>query len=131
MTTCTILSLADLATATPVRRLIRDSLTKPGSDFHKAVETKTDGHIALVFCDEKLIGWARSEQWQGHQTLEAFVEPASRASGVAAFAAAGLVAAAAVPPEVAVFHPHMLAVARRAGLLATLYCRDRDQWVIA
>jgi hypothetical protein len=130
MTTCTVLSLADLDE--PSRRVIRDSLTKPDSDFQKKLfAEQLDGSISLVSRDSEIIGWARSEQWQGHQTLEAFVDPASRASGVAAFAAAGLVAAAAVPPEVAVFHPHMLAVARRAGLLATLFSRDRDQWVIA
>jgi hypothetical protein len=130
MTTCAVLPLADLDE--PSRRVIRDSLTKHDSDFQKKLfAEQLDGSIALVSRDSEIIGWARSEQWQGHQTLEAFVEPATRNAGVAAFAAAGLVAAAAVPQEVAVFHPHMLAVARRAGLLATLFSRERDQWVIA
>jgi hypothetical protein len=130
MTTCTVLALADLDE--PSRRVIRDSLTKPVSDFQKKlIAEHLDGSIDLVSRDSEIIGWARSEHWQGHQTLEAFVEPASRNAGVAAFAAAGLVAAAAVPPEVAVFHPRMLAVARRAGLLATLFSRERDQWVVA
>lgn len=130
MTTCTVLPLADLDE--PMRRIIRDSLTKPASDFQKKLfAEQLDGSIALVSRDSEIIGWARTEHWQNHQTLEAFVEPCSRNAGVAAFASAGLVAAAAVPQEVAVFHPHMQAVARRAGLLATLFARERDQWVVA
>ena len=130
MTTCTVLPLAALDE--PMIRVIRDSLTKPASDFQKKLfAEQLDGSIALVSRDSEIIGWARSERWQNHQTHEAFVEPSSRGDGVAAFAAAGLVAAAAVPPEVAVFHPHMLGVARRAGLLATLFLRERDQWVVA
>lgn len=130
MMTCTVLPLADLDDS--MRRVIRDSLTKPASDFQKKLfAEELDGSIALVCRDSEIIGWARTERWQNHKTLEAFVDPASRNAGVAAFAAAGLVAAGAVPSEVAVFHPHMLGVARRAGLLATLFLRERDQWVVA
>jgi hypothetical protein len=43
MLTCVCLPLAEIGLNTPLRLLIRDELTKPDSDFHKAVDTKTDG----------------------------------------------------------------------------------------
>jgi hypothetical protein len=129
MIACTVLPLADLDAS--MRRLIRDELTKPGSDFHKAVETKTDGHIAIVMDDEVVVGWARTEYWSAggqmmYDTLEAFVRPERRLRGIAAFAAAGLYTALLSEQggTVAVFNPHMLLVARRAGLWPTLFERD-------
>jgi hypothetical protein len=124
MIACTVLPLADLDAS--MRRLIRDELTKPGSDFHEAVETKTDGHIAVVFHDEQVIGWARTEQWNGYDTLEAFVRPERRLQGVAVFAAAGLRAGVLHDNGgvVAVFHPHMLLLARQAGFFPVLFERN-------
>ena len=134
MLTCTVLPLADLDAS--MRRLIRDELTKPGSDFHKAVETKTDGHIAIVMDGAEVAGWARTEQWYDgngipYDTMEAFVRPERRLQGIAVFAACGLFSSALYENgcTVAVFHPHMLLVARRAGFWPTLFERDgRGGW---
>jgi len=133
MIACTVLPLADLDAS--MRRLIRDELTKPGSDFHGAVETKTDGLIAIVMDNEVVAGWARTERWSAgddgagglvmYDTLEAFVRPQRRLMGIAAFAAAGLFSATYENGcAVAVFHPHMLLVARRAGFWPVLFERD-------
>ena len=135
MIACTVLPMSDLDAS--MRRLIRDELTKPGSDFHKAVETKQDGLIAVVMDDEVVAGWARTEQWADnsedgygednpYDTLEAFVRPERRGAGTAAFAAAGLYAARLHNEDnvVAVFHPHMMLVARRAGFWPVLFERD-------
>jgi hypothetical protein len=118
--------MADLVEDAPIRRTIRDELTKPGSDFHKAIDTKTDGHIAVVFHDDQVVGWARTERWQSYDTLEAFVRPERRLQGVAVFAAAGLFSAVVRENDgsVAVFHPHMLLVAQRAGFFPVLFERD-------
>jgi hypothetical protein len=132
MIACTILPLADLDAS--MRRLIRDELTKPGSDFQKAVETKTDGVIAMVMDDMEVVGWARTELWSAgpnemlYDTLEAFVRPDRRLEGIAAFAAAGLFAASLHNNggSVAVFHPHMLLLARRAGFFPVLFQKDAD-----
>jgi hypothetical protein len=135
MTTCTVLPLAELAIDAPLRRLIRDELTKPDSDFHKSVETKTDGHIAVVWADEVAVGWARTEQWIEstglvYDTLEAFVRPERRLQGIAAFAAAGLYTACLHEngSTVAVFSPHMMLVAKRAGFFPVLFERDGNGW---
>ena len=130
MITLTALHLADVALGAPLRRLIREELTKPGSEFHKAVEGKTNGSIAVVWEDEKCIGWARTETWYDgngspHDTLEAFVREEERYRGIASFAASGLNVFTDLV-NVAVFHPHMLLVARRAGMRAQLFERH---WV--
>lgn len=126
MILCSVMPMADLVADAPIRQTIRDELTKPGSDFHKSIDTKTDGHIAVVFHDEEVIGWARTEQWNGYDTLEAFVRPERRLQGIAAFAAAGIYSSAPYDSGgvVAVFHPHMLLVARRAGFWPVLFERD-------
>jgi hypothetical protein len=136
MITLTALPLAELALGAPLRRLIRDELTKPGSDFHRAVDTKTDGHIAIVWADAVAVGWARTEYWSAggdgaggvvmYDTLEAFVRPEHRLTGIAVLAACGIYSSALHDDggEVAVFHPHMLLVARRAGFFPTLFERD-------
>ena len=129
MIACTVLPMSDLDAS--MRRLIRDELTKPGSDFHHGVETKTAGLIAIVMDDEVVVGWARTEQWYDgngilFDTLEAFVRPERRMRGIAAFAASGLYSAVfhASGCAVAVFSPYMMLVARRAGLFPTLFERD-------
>jgi len=134
MIACTVLPLADLDAS--MRRLIRDELTKPDSDFHKSVETKTDGHIAIVMDGAEVAGWARTEYWSAgddgaggevmHDTLEAFVRPERRLRGIAAFACCGLYSSALYENggAVAVFHPHMLLVAHRAGFWPVLFERD-------
>ena len=131
MILCTVMSMADIDADASMRRLIRDELTKPDSDFHHAVETKTAGLIAIVMDDEVVVGWARTEQWHDgngipYDTLEAFVRPERRLQGIAAFAAAGLYSAALHDDgcTVAVFSPYMMLVARRAGLFPTLFERD-------
>jgi hypothetical protein len=135
MITCTALPLAELALGAPLRRVIRDELTKPGSDFHKAVETKADGHIAVVWDDALPVGWARTERWYDgngipYDTLEAFVRPDRRQQGIAAFAAAGLFSATLHDDgcTVAVFSAPMLLVARRAGFWPVLFERDGRGW---
>jgi len=126
MILCSVMPLAELVADAAIRRTIRDELTKPGSDFHKAIDTKTDGHIAVVFDGETIVGWARTERWQSYDTLEAFVRPERRLQGVAVFAAAGIYSSVLHENGgvVAVFHPHMLLVARRAGFWPVLFERD-------
>jgi hypothetical protein len=133
MIACTVLQMADLDAS--MRRLIRDELTKPDSDFHKSVETRQDGHIAIVMDDDVVAGWARTEQWYDgngipYDTLEAFVRPERRLQGIAAFAAAGLYTAVLHENgcTVAVFSPHMLLVAKRAGFFPVLFGRDGNGW---
>lgn len=122
-------------------------LLRKYSDFAKKIDRwsdgsaapqPTDGHIALVRDEGQIIGWARTEHWAAdgavaYDTLEAFVSPDYRLRGVASFAASGL--ASGVLHEnggtVAVFRPHMMLVARRAGLRATLFERDGDRWMKA
>jgi hypothetical protein len=135
MILCTVMPMSDLDADAPLRRTIRDELTKPGSDFHKSIDTKTDGHIAIVMDGEVVAGWARTEQWIDgtgleYDTLEAFVRPERRLQGIAAFAAAGLYTAALHENgcTVAVFSPHMLLVAKRAGFFPVLFGRDGNGW---
>jgi hypothetical protein len=128
--------MADLVADAPIRRTIRDELTKPGSDFHKAIDTKTDGHIAVVFDGEQVVGWARTEYWSAgddgaggqmmYDTLEAFVRPERRLQGIAVLGAAGLYSGVLHENggTVAVFHPHMRLVAQRAGFFPVLFERD-------
>jgi hypothetical protein len=60
-----------------------------------------------------------------YDTLEAFVRPERRLQGIAAFAASGLFSATYDNGcTVAVFSPHMLLVARRAGFWPVLFERD-------
>jgi hypothetical protein len=101
---------------------------KPRSD---AIDRIADELEAIVEKLEKLdkaeiVGWARTEKWCDHDTLKAFVRKDYRLRGVAAYAASGL--KASVLHEnggtVAVFHPHMLLVASRAGFWPTLLEKD-------
>lgn len=141
--TCETMTLAELVSSADLALFVRNKLTKPGSDFQwkltrllhgDAVASEQDGSIALVADKSEIVGWARTEYWQAHDTLEAFVAPDYRLRGVAAFAASGLYASVlhGEGGAVAVFHPHMLLVARRAGLFATLFTKNpRGEWVKA
>ena len=141
--TCEILTLAEFVESGSPALFVRNKLTKPGSDFqwkltrllHKEAEpTSADGHIALVFDHGEIVGWARTERWKDYDTLEAFVAPDYRLRGIAAFAAAGLYAGVLHDGggTVAVFHPHMLLVARRAGFYPRLFEKNhRGEWVRA
>jgi hypothetical protein len=145
---CTTLAIADfVASSAP---FVRDNLTKQGSDFQKKLTawidgsskpTDADGHIALVYDHGEIVGWARTEYWSAgsddadgclmYDTLEAFVAPSYRLRGIAAFAASGIFSAVLHENggTVAVFHPHMLLVARRAGFWPTLFAKEEGQWL--
>lgn len=151
--TCEILTLAELVESADIALFVRNKLTKPGSDFQwkltrllhgEAVAGERDGSIALVLDQGEIVGWARTEYWTAgsdgaggvvsHDTLEAYVAEGYRLRGVAAFAASGLYASVLHDQgaAVAVFHPHMLLVARRAGFWPTLYQKNRlGEWVKA
>lgn len=133
---CTIQSAADFLDS-GAAEYVHDHLTKPGSDFQRKLDswlydspepTEADGYIALVEDQGEIIGWARTEKWvedfaNRWDTLEAFVHKNYRRRGIAAFAASGLYSAifGNFGINVAVFHPHMLLVARRAGFYPTLF----------
>ena len=151
--TCEILTLGELVGSPDLALFVRNKLTKPGSDFqwkltrllHREVEPSSDdGHIALVADQGEIVGWARTECWQAesdgadgfvsYDTLEAFVAPDYRLRGIAGFAASGLYASVLHDEggAVAVFHPTMLLVARRAGFWPTLYQKSpRGEWAKA
>ena len=148
--TCEILTLAELVAAGSTALFVRNKLTKKNSDFQwkltrllhgDAPAGEHDGHIALVFDHGEIVGWARTEYWTAgsdgfaaYDTLEAFVAPDYRLRGVAAFAASGLYASVLHDSgaTVAVFHPHMLLVARRAGFFPVLFDKNpRGEWVRA
>lgn len=140
---CTVITAEVLSRDLESMTSLFRRLTKPGSDFNRKLHrwmTMTpalpeDGSIAVVREDEEIVGWARTESWQpdcSWDTLEAFVAPTHRRRGVAAFAAAGLVAARAVGDghPVAVFAPPMLLLSRRVGLHPVLFLKDdAGKWV--
>lgn len=110
-----------------------------GSDFQTKLIAFTkgekkpslsDGHLSLVESRGTIIGWARSEYWvdgDGDEwdTLEAFVHPSWRHRGIAALAASALASRPLFGGrEVAVFHPSMMLVARRAGLHPVLFSKE-------
>lgn len=129
---CTILPLAHLD-AVDISYIVRH-LTKPESDFQRALLAgRRPGVIAIVRDQGEIVGWARTEAWSESRdgdeyswdTLEAFVARDYRRRGVAAFASAGLAAAMdGLGQHIAVFHPHMLLVARRAGFHPTLFAKQ-------
>jgi GNAT superfamily N-acetyltransferase len=141
---CTILTAEafsrDLDSLTSLFR----RLTKPGGDFDRklhywltvAPAARGDGSIALVSEDDEIIGWCRTETWWHDEvwdTLEAFVADGHRGRGVAAFAAAGLVASGCFSgdEDIAVFAPSMLLLARRVGLHPVLFQKVNDEWEVA
>jgi len=135
--TCTILPIAEFI-ASPAAAYVREHLTRDGSDFQNKLTawidgsltpTDEDGHIAMVEDHGEVVGWARTEQWSDYDTLEAFVSDQYRLRGIAAFAACGVFASVVHGGTVAVFHPHMLLVARRAGFWPTLFAKEDGQWL--
>ena len=149
---CEILPLAGLVESPNTALFVRNKLTRPGSDFQRKltslllgdeVSKQEGGHIALVLDQGEIVGWARTEYWSAgddgaggevlYDTLEAFVAPDYRLRGIAAFAAAGLYASVLGDEggTVAVFAPHMLLVARRAGFWPVLYEKVDGKWVRA
>lgn len=114
---------------------IRDNLTRDGSDFQaKLRDGRSDGFIAIVREHGEIIGWCRTERWLEERrmaewgTLESFVAMSHRHRGVASFAACGLRTVLSAASLVAVFHPHMLLVARRASLSPVLFAKENDAW---
>lgn len=140
---CTTITAESLSRDLDSMTTLFRRLTKPGSDFNKKLHrwmtvtpaVPEDGSIAIVRDDDEIVGWCRTETWAPDSrwdTLEAFVEPAHRKRGVAAFAAAGLVASRRLCDgmQVAVFAPPMLLLARRAGLHPVLFLKDAaGKWV--
>jgi len=111
------------------RKFIADHLTRPNSDFQTALlNGEPAGVIAICLDQGEIIGWARSEMWQGLPTLEAFVAPSYRARGVATLCAAGLRTQGVFMGHyfVAVFRPPMPILARRLGLPHKRFDRHPD-----
>jgi GNAT superfamily N-acetyltransferase len=117
------------------RNFIADHLTRTGSDFQKALlNGGITGTIAICLDHGEIIGWARTEIWDGLPTLEAFVSPAYRRRGVATLCAAGLRTEGVFRDYefVAVFRPTMAALAHRLGILYAEFQRTQDgEWVEA
>lgn len=126
-------------------RYLRSHLTKRGSDFHRMLGwiIRRDGFsadqlwIATVRDHGRLIGWACTEKWLDHEsgitwdTLESFVAEDYRGRGVSRLAATALGVDYLYEESahsVAVFHPHMLLVARAAGYHPTLYVKEGQSW---
>jgi hypothetical protein len=108
------------------RRFIADHLTRPESDFQRALlGGPVTGTIAICLDQGEIIGWARSEMWNEIPTLEAFVSPAYRRRGVATLCTAGLRTEGVFRDHefVAVFRPTMVSVACRLGLLYASFDR--------
>ena len=108
------------------RRFIADHLTRPESDFQRALLGGTvTGTIAICLDQGEIIGWARSEMWNEIPTLEAFVSPAYRRRGVATLCTAGLRTEGVFRDHefVAVFRPAMVSLASRLGLLYASFDR--------
>lgn len=111
------------------RRFMVDHLTWEGSDFQKAlIAGNPSGSIAICLDMGEIVGWARTEKWEGNETLEAFVHQQYRRRGIASLCAAGLVASNAFDGgrSVAVFRESMLHLARRVGLEPILFCSQPD-----
>jgi hypothetical protein len=100
---------------------IASRLTRPGSDFQKALESgEPQGWISIALDKGVIIGWARTERWEDFDTLEAFVDPALRGRGVATWCAMGLVASGVFTTSkdryVAVFRRPMIKMAIKVGM---------------
>ena len=108
------------------RRFIADHLTRPESEFQRALMDGTvTGTIAICLDQGEIIGWARTEVWQGIPTLEAFVSPAYRRRGVATLCAAGLRTEGVFRDYeyIGVFRPTMVSLASRLGLIYAAFDR--------
>jgi hypothetical protein len=111
------------------RKFLADHLTRPNSDFQTALlNGEPAGTIAICLDQGEVIGWARSEIWQGLPTLEAFVSLSYRRRGVATLCAAGLRTQGvfADQPRVAVFRSSMVTVANRLNIQYTRFVRAPD-----
>ena len=111
------------------RRFIVDHLTRPGSDFQRALMDCTQtGTIALCLDHGEIIGWARTEEWHGLPTLEAFVATSYRRRGIAKACAACLLADGALSREkrTAVFNKHVVDLAEKLGMLWSAFDRKPD-----
>jgi GNAT superfamily N-acetyltransferase len=111
------------------RKFIADHLTRPGSDFQKALLAGTPiGTIAICFDHGEIVGWARTEMWKEKPTLEAFVAKEYRKRGIAKMCAAGLLAEGALPRGewVAVFRESMSGLASSLEIPNVLYNRKPD-----
>jgi hypothetical protein len=100
-------------------RFIANHLTRSGSDFQTALlKGEPAGTIAICLDQGEIVGWARTELWQGLPTLEAFVSPPYRERGVATLCAAGLRTQSAYEgyDKVAIFSTAMIAIAERLSL---------------
>lgn len=147
---CTIVTNESLYNGSHYRAYIAERLCKTGSIFQRRLIAgeAVDGFIAIVEDFGETIGWARTEPWVestddgvaagfGHavlhwNTLEAFVSRDYRGRGVASFAAAGLATVAFLDdPTAAVFHPHMMLLAKKVGLMPTLFRQAGEEWVRA
>lgn len=124
-------------------RELADTFTHDGSDFQMKLRrflagdepAFEDGYLALLKADGDIVGWARSERWAEDavftwDTLEAFVHAQARNRGYASLAASALASGPLYGSgNIAVFHPAMLLVARRAGLYAQLFAkRQVERW---
>jgi hypothetical protein len=137
-----VLPLASFARKFEDVTFVRDHLTRPGSDFFRALNRwivaadlpprhDDEPLIALVRDHGEIVGWARTETWlDGARvqwpTLEAFVSTTHRRRGIAALASMALASARLYSHHVAVFRPLMLTVAARAGLKPTLFVQASD-----
>jgi hypothetical protein len=107
--------------------------TRDGSDFQQSLARwlPLQGDIAIVYSHGEIIGWCRSDGWEDEEgrrweTLEAFVRPSWRRSGIAAMAATAIHAGSLISDWVAVFKPSMLLVASRARLRPVLFTKQAD-----
>ena len=147
---CTILTGEAFGSDEPMRLYVARKLCKPGSVFQRRLldAAPLDGFIALVEDFGEVIGWARTEPWGEPDaeamaggfpaamlhwnTLEAFVARDYRGRGIATFGAAGLRSVSFLDdPTAAVFHPHMMLLAKKVGLLPTLFREQGEGWVRA
>ena len=148
---CTIIQTEKFVADEARRLFVARKLCKPGSIFQQRllVAAPMDGLIALVEDFGEVIGWARQEPWSEPtndgvaagfgpavlhwNTLEAFVARDYRGRGIASFAAAGLAASTEFldDPSAAVFHPHMMLLAKKVGLMPTLFREEGGRWVRA
>jgi len=113
------------------RRFIADHLTRPGSDFQKALQADTvTGTIAIALDQGEIVSWARTEKWREWPTLEALVAPEFRGRRLATWCAMGLAVGSAIKDynHVAVFRPSMIPIATDAGLLPLLFKKEGDEW---
>jgi len=145
---CRIITGEKFVADEPHRLFVVRKLCKPGSIFQRRLidGEEIDGFIALVEDFGETIGWARTEPWvEPNQdswragpnalhwhTLEAFVAKDYRWRGIATFAAAGLVTVAFQDDsDAAVFHPHMMLLAKKVGLRPVLFREQGEGWVRA